>query len=91
MIILKYNTLKWKVKYNLTSKVLKKSRLETDFSRCLICQDDLSDDLVCSPTHNEKVLGSVIQRSKCGDAYYPEIYRRIEYLEVEQLNKNNVT
>ena len=69
----------------------KKSRLETDFSRCLICQDDLSDDLVCSPTNYEKVLESVKQRSKYGDASYPEIYRHIKNLEIEHLNKNNVT
>ena len=37
-------------------KGAKKSRLETDFSRCLICRDDLSDYLVCSPTNYSGAL-----------------------------------
>ena len=38
---------------------LKRNRLDTNYPKCIICQEENSHDLVFSPTNYQKVLDSV--------------------------------
>ena len=52
---------------------LKRSCLDTNYAKCVICQEENSHDLVVSPTNYQKVLDSVKEHAFCGDSYFPEV------------------
>ena len=50
---------------------------ETNFSLCVICQEDTGEALVEKPNSHEKVFDSIQKRARYGDGKYLEINRRI--------------
>ena len=70
---------------------LKRSRLDTNYAKCVICQEENSHDLVVSPTNYQKVLDSVKERAFYGDSYFPEVNRRLQIVTEEELVANKAT
>ena len=64
-------------KTKLEAPALKRSRLDTNYSKCIICQEENNHDLVVSPTNYQKVLDSVKERALYGDSHFPEVNRRL--------------
>ena len=70
---------------------LKRTRLDTNYSKCIICQEENNHDLVVSPTNSQKVLDSVKERALCGDSYFPEVNRRLQIVTEEELVASKAT
>ena len=68
---------------------LKRSRLDTNYSKCIICQEEDSHDL--GPTNYQKVLDSVKERALYGDSYFPEVNGRLQIVTEEELVASKAT
>ncbi len=71
-----------------TAKV---ARYETDFTHCIICQEQTEELLVEKPTAYGKVLEFIAERAKYGDGNYPDISRRIRNLTAEDLTSRKAS
>ena len=69
---------------------LKRSRLDTNYSTCIICQKENNHDLVVSPTNFQK-LDSVKERALYGDSYFPEVNKRLQIVTEEELVSSKAT
>ena len=72
-------------KAELDAPALKRSRLDTNYSKCIICQEENNHDLVVSPTNYQEVLDSVKERALYGDSHVPEVNRRLQIVTEEEL------
>ena len=70
---------------------LKRSRLYTNYSKCIICHEKNNHDLFVSPTNYQKVLDSVKERALYGDSYFPEVSRRLQIVTEEELLASKAT
>ena len=62
---------------------VKRSYLDTNYSKCIICQEENNHDLVVSPTNSQKKLDSVKERALYGDSYFSEVNRRLQIVTEE--------
>ena len=70
---------------------LKRSCLDTNYSKCIICQEENKHDLVVSPTNSQNMLDSVKERALYGDSYFPEVNRRLQIVTEEELVVSKAT
>lgn len=69
----------------------KKARYETNFSLCIICQEDASKSLVESPSAHEKLLTYISDRVNYGDGKYPDIQRRLGEYPLRDIQSKSAT
>ena len=73
------------IKTELDAPTLKRSCLDTNYSKCIICQEENNHDLVVSPTNYQKVLDSQKERALYGDSYFLEVNRRLQIVTEQEL------
>ena len=75
------------IKAESEAPALKRSHLDTNYSMCIICQEENNIDLVVSLTNCQKVLDSVKECGLYGDSYFPEVNRRLQIVTEEGLGQ----
>ena len=70
---------------------LKRSRLDTNYSKCIIYQEENNHDLVVSPINSQKMLDSMKERALYSDSYLPEVNRKLQIVTEEQLVASKAT
>lgn len=62
-----------------------------NYSKCIICQTDTIEDLVGKPVAHEKVVEFIKLRALEGDGIYPETWRRLQNMTLQDLSSNSAT
>ena len=66
-------------------------RLNTNFTLCLICQNNTSEDLVKRPKSYKPVVDAIAERAKYGELLFAEKWMRLERYTYAEIEENNGT
>ena len=62
-----------------------------DFSFCLICQKEKSEQLVQNPTSHEKVLNFLEEWARYGDLRYFDLWSKLKSVSIKELIRRKVS
>ena len=80
-----------KVLDSVLDSALDSSRLDTNYSKCIICHEKSNHGLVVSHIYLLKVLDSVKKCTLYGDLHFPQVSRRLQIVAEEELMASKAT